>query len=302
MTRWADDDIAGRLIREQPDVWDVIRLPAVATPGDPLGRTEGQPLCPERYSLDALEAIKLSIGSRKWDALYQQSPQAYGAGRVYDRFGPANVDDALSLRSDLPLHVSMDFNVSPGMHAIVGQYDEVADQFSAVHEIHSPGMSVRGAMAELLRYLRDKGAVASKPLPWPSLEIFGDASGSSRWAGTAESCYDIVRASLASANLAFRVRHLAANPPIRERVDTFNEALCDVTGARHYRAHPQCRRLIEDFSRLKAGLDGLPDKSETALSHASDAEGYRVHMLRPLWRGAQGTKPGGRFSVIVGGR
>lgn len=76
MTRWHEDDLAGRILAsDDAPNWDVISLPAIAEPGDALGRTEGEALCPERYDVPALMKIK-SIMKSSFDALYQQRPSA----------------------------------------------------------------------------------------------------------------------------------------------------------------------------------------------------------------------------------
>ncbi len=51
-TRWHEDDLSGFLLREDPDNWHEIRLPAICDDlDDPLGRAIGEPLWPERYPL-----------------------------------------------------------------------------------------------------------------------------------------------------------------------------------------------------------------------------------------------------------
>jgi len=82
MTRWHKDDLVGRLMAEQEtqkvtpmfDRWTLLKLPALAEAGDPLGRIPGQPLWPSRYGVDALATIRRAIGSVYWSALYQQNP------------------------------------------------------------------------------------------------------------------------------------------------------------------------------------------------------------------------------------
>ena len=74
-TRWHEDDLAGWLLREHArEGWKVISLPALAELDDPLGRTEGEPLWPERFGLDVLERIRDAIGTSAWLSLYQQRP------------------------------------------------------------------------------------------------------------------------------------------------------------------------------------------------------------------------------------
>jgi predicted phage terminase large subunit-like protein len=94
LTRWHEDDLAGRLLRQagddsQADQWVVLRLPALAEENDPLGRQPGEALWPEQYDEKALEATKASVGSYVWAALYQQRPQPAEGGifkRKYFRY------------------------------------------------------------------------------------------------------------------------------------------------------------------------------------------------------------------------
>lgn len=81
MTRWHEDDLAGRLIETQGDLWRVLSLPAQAIEDDPLGRKPGEFLWSDdeygygddlRRKYD--EAVQ-SGGMRDWWALYQQSPR-----------------------------------------------------------------------------------------------------------------------------------------------------------------------------------------------------------------------------------
>lgn len=77
LTRWHDDDLAGRLMtamaNEEGDEWRVVNYPAIAE-HDELYRKAGEPLHPARYPLEALKRIKRAVGQRDWSALYQQNP------------------------------------------------------------------------------------------------------------------------------------------------------------------------------------------------------------------------------------
>lgn len=87
-TRWHDDDLSGRLLREMQDddgeYWDVVKLPAIAEENDALGRPVGEALCPERFDEAAFERVKRRLGSRSFAALYQQDPQPHD-GTVFKR-------------------------------------------------------------------------------------------------------------------------------------------------------------------------------------------------------------------------
>jgi predicted phage terminase large subunit-like protein len=79
-TRWHEDDLMGRLLREEPEEWFVLSLPALAGADDPLGRVPNEPLWPERYDYDELQSLKKSSGPYIWSALFQQTPQIEGGG------------------------------------------------------------------------------------------------------------------------------------------------------------------------------------------------------------------------------
>lgn len=80
MTRWHPSDVPGRLLEDMQqgtgEKWEVVNLPAIAGEDDALGRQPGEALWPEAYDLEALNAVRQSIGEREWSALYQQSPRA----------------------------------------------------------------------------------------------------------------------------------------------------------------------------------------------------------------------------------
>mgnify|MGYP000890141622 CR=1 FL=1 len=75
-TRWVIDDLIGRLIEaDKTNFWTVIRLPALAEEGDPLGRAPGEALWPGRYSAKTLKSIQSILGEFMFSALYQQDPK-----------------------------------------------------------------------------------------------------------------------------------------------------------------------------------------------------------------------------------
>jgi predicted phage terminase large subunit-like protein len=85
MTRWHEDDLAGRLLRGEEE-WDVISLPALCEDAsDLLGREIGEPLWSEGgYDKEWAERTKREVGSRTWAALYQQRP-APAEGSIFKR-------------------------------------------------------------------------------------------------------------------------------------------------------------------------------------------------------------------------
>lgn len=104
MTRWDQDDLAGRLLNAMvsdldADQWDVVYLPAEADEteafpknneefrenllsglflpkgGDLLGRMPGEPLWPEKHDVDQLRKIRVNIGDFEYSAQFSQKPR-----------------------------------------------------------------------------------------------------------------------------------------------------------------------------------------------------------------------------------
>lgn len=78
MTRWHEDDLAGRLIQQQKDNpeadrWEILNLPALATEDEPK-RKKDEALWPWKYPAARLRGMKATMGTRKFLALYQGSP------------------------------------------------------------------------------------------------------------------------------------------------------------------------------------------------------------------------------------
>ena len=88
MTRWHEDDLAGRFLQTAREDWEVVEIPAEALENDPLGRAPGEFLWadPEYNYAAMLEATKESLrkaGSmREWQSLYQQDPKP-GEGALF---------------------------------------------------------------------------------------------------------------------------------------------------------------------------------------------------------------------------
>lgn len=93
MTRWHEDDLAGRLLRmaqEDPraDQWDVLEFPAVCEqerPDDP--RKAGDALWPERFPLEYL-TTRRALGVYEFASLYQQRPVPAGGAMAKREWFP----------------------------------------------------------------------------------------------------------------------------------------------------------------------------------------------------------------------
>jgi len=111
MTRWHEDDLAGRILNQAGEKWKVLRYPALAETQeerddynrkylpsavgepDPLGRKVAEPLAPNRYSFNALLSLKQDVGARAWGAEYQGTPKPI-EGNMFKQEWLVVVDDA----------------------------------------------------------------------------------------------------------------------------------------------------------------------------------------------------------------
>jgi predicted phage terminase large subunit-like protein len=71
MTRWHTRDLTGKIINasqrnDGAENWEVFEFPAILPSGNPLW--------PEYWSLEELQAVKAEIPNAKWQAQYQQQP------------------------------------------------------------------------------------------------------------------------------------------------------------------------------------------------------------------------------------
>jgi predicted phage terminase large subunit-like protein len=82
-TRWHEDDLAGRILREHAADWTVLNLPAIAKV-DGIFRKAGEALWPERFPVKALDDIRAAVGGSVWAALYDQMPSA-AEGTIFKR-------------------------------------------------------------------------------------------------------------------------------------------------------------------------------------------------------------------------
>jgi predicted phage terminase large subunit-like protein len=114
MTRWHDDDLAGRLLEHDGDQWEVITLKAIE---------DDKPLWPEWYNIEALEQIRSTVGPREWSALYQQSPTP-DEGDYFKREWIQWYDEAPQY-NELAIYGASDYAVTDGggdytVHGVIG--------------------------------------------------------------------------------------------------------------------------------------------------------------------------------------
>lgn len=107
MTRWHDDDLAGRILKKEPERWTVLRIPAIretVNDGNAFDvRAEGEALWPERHSLARLEDVRRR-SPRFFSALYQQRPTIEGGNIIKEQwFKHISLYDFKRKRREVPI-------------------------------------------------------------------------------------------------------------------------------------------------------------------------------------------------------
>lgn len=112
-TRWATDDLSGRVIANSPKA-KVLAFPAI--------NKQGEALVPELHPLDKLLETKAILGDYFWSAMYQQSPKQEGGAIFKDEWVKYYLPKDLPTSFDTVVHSwDMTFKDSEGTDFVVGQ-------------------------------------------------------------------------------------------------------------------------------------------------------------------------------------
>jgi hypothetical protein len=176
---------------------------------------------------------------------------------VYPKFSREDHDSNLEAKETDTLEIGMDFNVVHG--ASVAHILDARGNPVAVDEVHDAYDT------------DDQIAAWRQKYPKNRIHIYPDATGERRTSSnTTES--DIAKLQ----NAGFKVFHNHVNPPIKDRVMSFNAMIMNGAGDIRYRVNvDKCPNLTNSLEKQIWGKNGLPDKS-AGLDHIVDGAGYYV--------------------------
>lgn len=247
-------------IAPQADEWDVFSWP----------------------SSDILPESEIVAAKRELDELtFRQEYEASFldfAGRAYYAFERETHCASIEYDPRLPLIFCFDFNVEPGIAAVLQEQDGFT---CVIGEVWIPRNSNTPAVCRKL--IQDWEHHDGDVL------VYGDATGGAR--GTAKvagSDWDLIKAELRpvwGSDLKFRVPR--ANPKERARVNAVNSRLRTADGEIHFLVDPQAApHVVEDFegvTLLEGGSGEIDKAASPKLTHLTDAIGYyiqRTHSIR----------------------
>ncbi|HBO3622094.1 TPA: terminase family protein [Pseudomonas aeruginosa] len=197
------------------------------------------------------------------------------SGTIYTAYDRTLNASQEAVQPGEPIFVGMDFNVGK-MAAVV--HVKRLGLPHAVDEI------VNGYdTPDMIRQIKERFWLYAdgEYRPTRQIRIYPDASGDSRKSVRASET-DIALLKQAG----FIVSAPAANPPVKDRINSMNAMFCNAKGERRYRVNPdRCPTYADALEQQVWGTNGEPDKSAD-IDHPNDAAGYFIHKEFPVERPA----------------
>lgn len=206
----------------------------------------------------------------------------YTSGLIVKNFSNENIKE-LHYQPDLPLHLTFDFNVDP-MSCILAHV--TGGKVFYFDEFILENTTTQGTMDEVLK---------KYPAHKTDIIINGDASGDNRSTQSEVSNYVIIRNALKrhypNNKIKFDLRPY--NPPIKNRIASFNAMICNHNGERKIFIDKRCKWLLYNIYNLKykVGSDvvDVPTYSQIKtennlkyLEHPFDSASYLVEYYFPI--------------------
>lgn len=236
-----------------------------------------------------IEAAKKDLDELTYKQEYEGSFVNF-TGRAYYGFGDDNLAKIV-YNPDQSLILAMDFNVEPGVAAVMQEKGIkdiktnsvlVGESVTAVvGEVYIPRNS--NTILVCNKFINDFGKHRGK------IYVYGDATGGSRKTSAVDgSDWDLVKKALRRHfnpdQLIFRIPR--ENPSERDRINSVNSRLRNMEGRKRLLVDPmKAPRVVKDFEgvRLVEGGSGEIDKKATPeLTHLSDAVGYYIWKEFPV--------------------
>jgi len=213
---------------------------------------------------EEIEAAKRDLDVRRFEQEYEakfiQNNQI-----VFYSFTEDNIVVKPILPEDrTPLHIGMDFNISP-MSACIAQKNK--DDIHVFDEIEIWGSNTY----EMVKEIRNRYGNQRQIFVYP------DASGASRSTNSQGISDHIILK-----NNGFKLVTNNANPPVAEAIASVNSRLRSHSGEIHLTIDPKCKSLRECLLKHSYKENTkIPDKT-TGFDHMSDALRYLVHGISPI--------------------
>jgi len=186
------------------------------------------------------------------------------SGLIYYAFGDHNIQTMqFATDSRTPVHVGMDFNISPLCAVIGHQHLEGVHIYDEI-EIHG---SDTETMAKEIQ----------QRYPGRRIICYPDASGSQRRTSAGGRTDHIILK-----NAGFQLRVGSVNPSVKDRIGSVNAACKSVDGNTRLTIDPKCVKLINALRKHVYSEGTRQPEKNSGLDHLNDALGYMVNNLYPV--------------------
>jgi len=166
------------------------------------------------------------------------------------------------------LHLNLDFNASPG---VANLFHIRQQEIHCFQEFYQMDSDLWELMEQICEWLEKRKQVAE-------IWVHGDASGRARSATSKLSAWDIVKQNLDQTRIPYQCKFPNANPPVANRIDSFNW-LCRAD--RFFIHMDNCPKTLKDLETVTWDGEGI-DKSDLLATHCSDALTYGTHWMFPF--------------------
>jgi hypothetical protein len=248
---------------------------------------------------DEIEAAKRDLDELTYLQEFEASFVNF-SGRTYYPYNERIHNARIAYDPKQPLIICLDFNVAPGVAAII-QEKGIKDFTSGAFIV---GETVSGVIGQVYiprnsntplvcnRIIKDWGEHQG------DIYVYGDATGGAqKSSGIAGSDWDLVKAILNKHFNQVRVHFKVpnANPSERDRVNAVNSRLLTMSGKVRLMVDPtKAPMVVKDLEGVQcvAGGSGEIDKKKyPELSHLTDAIGYYTHREFPVKKIEAGVVP-----------
>ena len=209
---------------------------------------------------EEIAAAKRDMDLRTFQQEYEARFVDY-AGVIYYAFSEENIvpfDPKIMQNARLPLHVGIDFNVSP-CSAVVGVI--LGDTVHIIDEIEIYSSNT----LELSREIQSR-------YPHRIIMAYPDASGGAQKTSAAG-----VTDHLLLHNAGFTVKVGKTNPPVVDRINSVNSMLQSTSGERKLLIDPKCKRLRECLIKHTYKEGTRQPNKDDGYDHLLDSLGYMVY-------------------------
>ena len=219
-----------------------------------------------------VEQAKQDLDQRTFRQEFEGTCENY-AGSIYYNFHPVESVVQREIDWTKPLHIGMDFNVSP-MSACVAQIEK--EKIYIVDEVVIYGSNTD----EMCDELKDRYGTRMKIFIYPD-----PASRQRKTSAGGRTDLSILQ------NAGFEVKVKHRHPAVRDRINAVNSKLKDSNGKRYIFVSNSCKIVIKGLTRQTYKEDtNIPNK-EDGFDHMNDALGYMIDYIKPLVTQMPSSKP-----------